>query len=161
MSAHPDIRIKKAKGERGQSLVELALSITILLTILAGIVDIGSAFFIWIEMRDSAQEGAVYASINPEPAKEAVVVERMLYSTDRPLNFKTEYDANRLTYEIIRPNPLCSGQPITVKLHYLYTIVMPFTSMVIPPGADGNPQTIELTTTVTNTILNSSTTGCP
>ena len=49
--------------EKGQSLVELAMSLVMLLTLLAGVVDFGRAFFTWITLRDAAQEGASYASV--------------------------------------------------------------------------------------------------
>ncbi len=51
--------------EHGQSLVELALTITILMVLLAGTIDLGRAFFTWLAMRDAAQEGASFGSINP------------------------------------------------------------------------------------------------
>ena len=49
--------------ERGQAIVELATSMVILLTLLAGVVDLGRALFTWITLRDAAQEGASYASV--------------------------------------------------------------------------------------------------
>ena len=55
-----------SKSERGQSLMEMAVSIIILLILLAGIVDLGRMFFTFITMRDAAQEAAVYASAYPE-----------------------------------------------------------------------------------------------
>src|SRR5215470_12817695 len=51
-------------GTRGQSLVELALSLTVILMLLAGAVDFGMAFFSYTAIRDAAQEGALYGSIN-------------------------------------------------------------------------------------------------
>jgi Flp pilus assembly protein TadG len=48
--------------EGGQSLVELGVSLTFLFILLAGVVDIGRAFFTYISLRDAAQEGALYAS---------------------------------------------------------------------------------------------------
>ena len=53
------------KRERGQSLSELALFMTILFILLAGVVDVGRAFFTYITLRDSAQEGTLYVSYNP------------------------------------------------------------------------------------------------
>jgi Flp pilus assembly protein TadG len=49
--------------ERGQAMVELATMLVILLTLLAGIVDFGRAFFTYITLRDAAQEGASYGSV--------------------------------------------------------------------------------------------------
>jgi len=57
--------IQSKQKEHGQSMVELALTITILMVLLAGTIDLGRAFFTWLAMRDAAQEGASYGSINP------------------------------------------------------------------------------------------------
>ncbi|MBN1666242.1 MAG: pilus assembly protein [Anaerolineales bacterium] len=50
-------------SERGQSMVELAISLTFLFILLAGVVDLGRAFFTYIALRDAAQEGASYATV--------------------------------------------------------------------------------------------------
>jgi len=51
------------RNEKGQSLVELAISLLFLLLLVAGVVDLGRAFFTYIALRDAAQEGAAYASV--------------------------------------------------------------------------------------------------
>ncbi len=57
--------MKRNKNERGQSLVELGISIVVLMWLLAGAVEFGIAFFQYIQIRDAAQEGALYGSLNP------------------------------------------------------------------------------------------------
>ena len=63
------IKLKRKENfssqELGQSLTELALMMVFLLILVAGIVDIGRAFFTYIALRDAAQEGAIYASYEP------------------------------------------------------------------------------------------------
>ena len=56
--------MKKNDFERGQSLVEFAISLVIILWLLAGAVEFGIALFQYIQLRDAAQEGALYGSIN-------------------------------------------------------------------------------------------------
>jgi hypothetical protein len=51
--------------EKGQSLLEMAFAIIVLLVLLAGIIDLGRLFFTYIALRDAAQEGAAFASICP------------------------------------------------------------------------------------------------
>jgi len=51
--------------EAGQSMIELALTITFIMMLLAGTVDLGRAFFTWLALRDAAQEGASYGSYKP------------------------------------------------------------------------------------------------
>ena len=53
------------KMEKGQSMIELAVSFVILLILLSGIIDVGRIAFYYIALRDSAQEGASYGSIFP------------------------------------------------------------------------------------------------
>ncbi len=53
------------RSERGQSLVELAVVIVVLLIILAGVVDLGRMMFYYLSMRDAASEGAVYGAVYP------------------------------------------------------------------------------------------------
>ena len=52
-------------GERGQSLVELAVSLPVILLLLIGTLDFGMAIFSYAILRDAAQEGAFYGSFNP------------------------------------------------------------------------------------------------
>jgi Flp pilus assembly protein TadG len=54
-----------ARGERGQSLVEFAVSVVILLFLLVGIMDGARTLFTYLSMRDAAQEGALYGSYQP------------------------------------------------------------------------------------------------
>ncbi len=57
--------MKKQKSERGQSLVELSISLVVLLYLLSGAVEFGLAFFQFVQLRDAAQEGALFGSMNP------------------------------------------------------------------------------------------------
>src|SRR5215208_5843151 len=57
--------MKKIMKERGQSLVELGISLVILLYLLSGAAEFGVLFFQYVQLRDAAQEGALYGSMNP------------------------------------------------------------------------------------------------
>lgn len=60
------LKIKELFGnELGQGLVEFAISLIFIFWLLAGIVDLGRAFFVYMTLRDAAQEGAVYGSFCP------------------------------------------------------------------------------------------------
>ena len=52
--------------ERGQSIVELALAVPILLIVLMGVMDLGRAYYVLVALEDMAAEGAIYAAINPD-----------------------------------------------------------------------------------------------
>jgi hypothetical protein len=56
-------------GERGQSLVEMALITLVLLFLVAGIADLGRAFYTYTVITNAAREGARYASLFPHYAE--------------------------------------------------------------------------------------------
>ena len=56
------------RGERGQSAVEVALVLPVLLLMLAGMVDFGRAFRGYIVVNNAAREGARYGSLFPHDA---------------------------------------------------------------------------------------------
>jgi Flp pilus assembly protein TadG len=51
--------------ERGQGIVEFAISMPFMLLILLGTIDMGRVFFDYIDMRQAAIEGATYGSRRP------------------------------------------------------------------------------------------------
>lgn len=54
------------RGLPGQSFVEFALTLPVLMLILMGVLDIGRAFFIGVALEDAAGEAALYLSIFPD-----------------------------------------------------------------------------------------------
>ena len=52
------------KRERGQSLVEAAFALPIVIMLMLGMLDLGRAFYILVELNDAADEGATYAALN-------------------------------------------------------------------------------------------------
>ncbi len=125
----------------GQSLVELAISLVILLYLLAGAVEFGIAFFQFVQLRDAAQEGALYGSMNPTDT--AGITARVRQSSNSPINLSTLTPT--ITYS--DPSKKCEGQAITVTLTFSHQIFMPFLPQLI--GRNDIP----LTATVTDTIL--------
>jgi Flp pilus assembly protein TadG len=132
--------MKKIRNERGQSLVEMAVSIVILLLLLSGAVEFGMAFFQFIQLRDAVQEGALYGSLNP--ADTAGITARVKGASNSPV------DLTLLTPVISYSDPSkkCEGNGITVRLTYNHQVFMPFMSGIVGT-------TLPLNASVTNTIL--------
>ncbi len=51
--------------ENGQSLVEMAFGLVVMLIILAGVLDLGRLYFTFVALEDAAGEAALFLSINP------------------------------------------------------------------------------------------------
>jgi len=127
------------KGERGQSLVELGISLVILLYLLAGAAEFGVLFFQFVQLRDAAQEGALYGSMNP--ADTSGITARVQGSSTSPIDLTT------ITPTVTYSGAVCEGNGITVTLTYNHQIFMPFMAQIL-----GN-SFIPLTANVTDTIL--------
>ena len=149
--------MKFFKSERGQSLVELGISMLILLYLLAGAAEFGVLFFQFVQLRDAAQEGALYGAINPSNTSE--IKNRIKFSSNSPLKLQTLID-NEVTVTIDidgipSTDPAyftvdCEGHGIQVTVGYDHKIFMPFFAQLIGRSAEG---TIPLTARVTDTIL--------
>ena len=149
--------MKKIKSESGQSLVELAVSLVVILWLLAGAVEFGIAFFQQIQLRDAAQEGALYGSLNPGTANHSAIEARVKYASSSPINLANDPSVS-ITIEY--PDGTCQVEDgIRVTVSYPHKIFMPFATLF----TNGN-KTITLKGVVEDTILNStstSTSTCP
>lgn len=136
--------MKKNKSERGQSLVELAISLVILLTLLAGAVEFGMAFFQFVQLRDAAQEGALYGSLNP--TDNAGIIARIRDSSASPIDLSDTSVIPDSDIVITASGGKCEGEGLEVVISYDHQIFMPFMSQII--GDE-----ITLKASVTDTIL--------
>jgi Flp pilus assembly protein TadG len=139
--------MKNIKSERGQSLVELSISIVILLYLLSGAVEFGIAFFQFVQLRDAAQEGALYGSLNPTMLtgmSTDTVERRVRNSSSSPIDLA---DTSKVTVTSTIIGSACEGNGIEVRVSYDHKVFMPFIPQIL------GTTTIPLNATVTDTIL--------
>jgi Flp pilus assembly protein TadG len=143
LEANMDEKLSNHPSERGQSMAELAISLTFLLLLLAGAVDLGRAFFTYISLRDAAQEGALYGSI--APLDTAQITDRICQSS----NYMAELCSDEIVdIEINLNGAACINNPIQVVVRYPnFPIVVPFSNVFL-----GN-RNLTLTASTTDTIL--------
>lgn len=164
------------KKEQGQSLVELAMSLVILLILVAGLVDLGRAFFTYITLRDAAQEGASYASVvsteSLETSADVVaycqgITDRVVITTvdlgggtptsNGPINLQALMAAGEVTVETqingtdcasLAPADVCMGGAVSVRVNYEnFPLTMPFMGAIL------GTQDLPLGAVVVDTIL--------
>ena len=133
-------------SEKGQSMVEMALSFVILIMLIAGIVDLGRAFFTYMALRDAAQEGAAFGSLYP--TNTTGIADRVEASTGgstNPINFG---DPNISIVSQVIGQP-CMGNGIKVTVRYNdFPFIMPAWVLWFPDN------TIDLAASMTDEILN-------
>lgn len=146
------IEKKQPSHQSGQSLVEMAVILVILLLLLGGIVDLGRAFFTYTALRDAAQEGAVYGSICPTNA--AAIINRVRASSRAPVDLTDTTHVQVQCFFVTGGSAsACGGNPtagngIKVKVTYNnFPVTMPFMGAIL------GTQTLTLKAEVQDTIL--------
>lgn len=141
------------KSEKGQSLTEFALVLVFLLSLLAGVFDLGRAFFAYIIIRDAAQEGAVFGAIAPKDdinAFTSAVADRVVAAyvdPSDPSNVPIDINALNIQVDIIGSPCAAPGNGIRVTVDYSLPVSMPFLGALI------GSQNVQLSTAVEDSIL--------
>lgn len=136
---------------RGQSLVELALLLPLIMLLVAGAVAFGMAMSSKVALQDAAQEGALYGSFNPTDS--AGMVARVRGSSTSPIDLT---NTTLVTVSTSLTGSACrntGGTPnaVQVTVSYNFPIFTPYVAAII------GGSTIPLIATATDTIL---TPGC-
>ena len=151
-----NLKLNRPDSERGQSLVELAVSLPVIILLLLGTVDFAMAIFSYAIIRDAAQEGALYGSFNPDNKTEIESRARNISPQGEDEIFSSPVeltDKELVQVEVKAIGDSCQGttggkaNSLRVRVRYYYPILMPFIGTII--GSD----TIPLTGSATNVIL--------
>ena len=140
------------RSERGQSLVELAISLTLMLTLLAGIVDLGRAIFTLFALQDAAEEGIIYGVAFPTHCDQ--IRERIIYNLSNEIlpddiAVIVTIERNNGSYapcSCIPFSEVYAGKELHIEVSHTFNITMPFLGAIIG-------QTIPLRTTANGIIL--------
>ncbi|HOU14182.1 MAG TPA: TadE/TadG family type IV pilus assembly protein [Anaerolineae bacterium] len=114
------------KSNRGQSLVEVALVLPIILMILLGLLDFGRAYFTLVALHDAADEGATYAAIRPSDV--AGIQRRAAEASTRLVPIQ------QANVSVVYPPIITVGAPITVTIDYFLDLYTPFVQAMLPDG---------------------------
>ena len=111
---------------KGQSLIELALLMPVLVLILAGILDLGRAYMTLVALNDSAAEGAAYAAAHPSQTDQ--IRARAMDSS----NALATLTLDQVIVDYAAT--ITPGNPITVTIQYDYELMTPFINAIVPGG---------------------------
>ena len=119
--------MKHKKAEKGQSLLEFALIVPILLIILAGVLDLGRLYYAYVAVTDAAAEGASYAAIHPQANERAEVLQRAQEASGALVQIDP-------TMVQVDCPAVAAGAPITVTVSYSFTVATPLLNVIVPSG---------------------------
>lgn len=126
---HGRPRHRRWAEDAGQSLVELALALPVLLIILLGLADFGRVFYYTTIITNAAREGAAYLALNPTSdnttIKTHVCNETGLFPYNDPSSCPLVVSPS--------PSPYGAGQDADVSVTYQFTLISSYlVSRVFP-----------------------------
>lgn len=113
------------KSEKGQATVELALSLTVLIFIIFGIIDFGRIFHAYLTLEHATEEAARVASLGKTDAEIVNIAKQaapsldvsrinVIVSPSKQSRTTGTYVTVNLTYPISFSIPLFSSKPLTI-----------------------------------------------
>ena len=125
-------------GSRGQSVVELAVALPVLLIVMLGMINLGILVNAQIILTQAAWEGArAGATLTDPPNGDAEItgaVQAALTGLDAGAVL-IEIDPAQTDYPRDQPGPLPRGHPLTVRLEYPLSMTLPF-PVIVPLRAE-------------------------
>lgn len=121
-------RWEKKRNERGQSLLEFALLVPILLIILAGVLDVGRLYFAYVAVTDAAAEGAAYAAVCSPNCTDGDIRARAKAASGGLVQVVEDDQV------VIERPTIASGAPVTVTVTYEFALATPFINLIVPGG---------------------------
>ena len=135
--------------ERGQSMVEFAVSAVVLIILLVGIVDLSRAIYTYMALRDAAEEGAIFGSMYPD--QEDTIRQRVVDSSSLVNGLGISAEENMdivITFNTYGEAFPCAGSLIYVWVEDPdFELTMPFLGALI------GRQSISISATVSATVL--------
>lgn len=116
------------KSQKGQSLVEVALILPVLIVIMSGLLDLGRLYFAYVAVTDAAGEGAAYAAIHPDDLDG--IVERAQDAS----RGQVVIDEDLVEFDCPTCPGVQSGHSVTVTVTYSFTLVTPFVADMVGDG---------------------------
>jgi Flp pilus assembly protein TadG len=121
---------RSSRRERGQSLVEFAIVLPILVVLLLGVVDAARLIWTYVALAEAAQEGALYGSQDPNPTR---IRARVQQSSSAP-----EVTGAAVT-------PTCPSGKVAVTVSFPLPLITPVGAQIF-----GGTFTVSATNTSTN-----------
>ena len=119
--------MKAGRNEAGQSLLEFALLLPVLIILLMGLLDLGRLYYGFVAVTDAAGEGANFGAMYP--SDRSAIEDRARDATGGLIPPASV--AIGILPDPIVPDP---GELITVTVIYTHTLVTPLMRVLVPTG---------------------------
>jgi len=121
----------KRRNEKGQSLVEFALVVPLVILILMAIIEFGFMFNAYITISNASREGARLGALG---SNDTAVVTRVVDTS-------VALDPTKISVSITPANR-SRGDMIRVQVNYDYVLITPIVSSILSPFIDLEAETV-------------------
>ncbi len=125
---------RRRRGDGGQSLVEFALILPVLLIVVFGIIDFAMGMRSYVALANATREGARFAAIGAVFGTQAdcgvtntTVVGRVCAAAEGLAKSRIAVETNPAT---VYPNGMAPGNSVVVKATYEYRFITPLGAIV-------------------------------
>jgi len=139
-SATQSPKRRARRGQRGQSLVEFALTVPLFFVLIFAIVDFGLGLRAWITITNSAREGARYAVVScaTDSPNETAVKQ---VAVDKSAGLLTLSDVT------VTNCPGDSTEDVAVRVDYTYNLITPLGGFLSLLSGGSLPSSLNLSST--------------
>jgi hypothetical protein len=144
---------KMKQSQKGQSLIELAISMVVLLILLAGIFDMGRAILAYFVLQDAAEEGMVYGTSFPTDCNQIDtrirnnITNNIIDENDMVISIYIQGDSGMMSCYSIPYAQVYATRVMRIEITADFHITMPFLGTFI------GGQTIPLKVVTNGVIL--------
>jgi len=137
----PRALLRRLAGQRGQALIETALTLPIVLVISISIFEFGRALQVWQLLTNAAREGARVAVL-PGATPPAVKQRVLDYMAAGGLQDRALNQINVQNAQIIMSGNPVSASQITIAYPFKFMVLNPVMQLVAPGSKVGKPLTM-------------------
>lgn len=142
--------MKARHSERGNAMVETAITMPLLLLLMVGIFEVGRAYETWQVLCNAAREGA-RMSVTPssDAATTTALVRRYMSDGQLPQYNSATVVVNSAATMIVNGNTVGASQ-VTVDYPFTFIMLQPVARLVAPGSTAGAPMTMRATALMRN-----------
>ncbi|HEX3000742.1 MAG TPA: TadE family protein [Armatimonadota bacterium] len=111
-------------GKRGQAILELALSITVLLLLALGAVQFGTLYSLKLRLEQAAREGARFAAAHVIENRDPDIIQHTRDASGEL--------ASDIEVQIATPEQRADDKPVEITVTYAYTPTVPLVKDILP-----------------------------
>jgi Flp pilus assembly protein TadG len=146
------MKLHTRKRERGQAMVETAITIPILLMLIVGIFEVGRAYETWQVLTNAAREGA-RMSVTPSSVEATTTALIRKYMADGQLTKSATAAVVVDKGASINVNGTAiSASAVTVDYPFEFIMLQPIVRLVAPGATVGGPLTMRATAIMRNEV---------